>query len=40
VLKNPKRAIGGIFWNRKNKNIIRTDSVCHALNAYAGIVAE
>ncbi len=38
-LKNPERAIGGIFWNSDEK-YVRTDSVCHALNAYIGIVDE
>jgi rhamnogalacturonyl hydrolase YesR len=35
-LKNPEKAIGGIFWNDKNK-YVRVDSNCHALNAYIGI---
>ncbi len=35
-LENPEKAIGGIFWNDKNK-YVRTDSNCHALNAYIGI---
>lgn len=38
-LKNPERAIGGIFWNQENK-YVRTDSVCHSLNAYVGIINE
>jgi len=37
LLKNPERAIGGIFWNKENK-YIRTDSVAHALNGYIGII--
>ncbi len=36
-LKNPERAIGGIFWNEQNK-YVRTDSVCHALNSYTRII--
>ena len=32
-LKNPERAMGGVFWNEENK-YVRTDSVCHALNGY------
>jgi len=36
-LKNPERANGGIFWNR-NEKYVRTDSVCHGINAYIGIV--
>ena len=36
-LKNPKMARGGIFWSQKN-DYIRTDSVCHGLNAYIGII--
>ncbi len=36
-LKNPERALGGVYWNEANK-YVRTDSVCHALNGYARIV--
>jgi len=36
-LKNPERAIGGIFWNEAGK-YVRTDSVCHALNSYTRII--
>jgi len=36
-LKNPERAIGGLFWNKENK-YVRTDSVAHALNGYVGII--
>lgn len=36
MLKNPERALGGIFWNNE-KEYVRTDSVCHTLNAYIGI---
>jgi hypothetical protein len=38
-LKEPQKAIGGIFRNYKNR-YVRTDSVCHALNAYAGMMDE
>ena len=38
-LKNPEKAIGGLFWNYKEK-YVRTDSVCHALNGYLGIVND
>ncbi|PIQ98651.1 MAG: hypothetical protein COV64_00105, partial [Candidatus Nealsonbacteria bacterium CG11_big_fil_rev_8_21_14_0_20_39_9] len=37
ALPNPKLAIGGIFWDYNNK-YVRTDSVCHALNSYVGII--
>ncbi|MFP4005852.1 MAG: hypothetical protein ACLFUR_03925 [Candidatus Hadarchaeia archaeon] len=29
----PDRAIGGVFWNKGNR-YVRTDSNCHAMNAY------
>ena len=38
-LKNPGRAIGGLFWNDENK-YVRTDSVCHGINAYVGIIDD
>ncbi|MCD6528609.1 hypothetical protein J7K44_03190 [bacterium] len=38
-LPNPERAVGGLFWNNKEK-YVRTDSVCHALNAYLGIIDD
>ena len=38
-LKNPERAIGGLFWNKENK-YVRTDSVCHALNGYTRIIND
>ena len=38
-LKNPEKAIGGLFWNQNNK-YVRTDSLCHALNAYVGVVND
>jgi len=36
-LKNPERALGGVYWNEENK-YVRTDSVCHAINGYTRIV--
>jgi len=36
-LKEPQKAIGGSFWNYENL-YVRTDSVCHAINAYVGII--
>lgn len=39
MLKNPETAKGGIFWDYDEK-YVRTDSVCHGLNAYAGIISE
>jgi len=38
-LKEPEKAIGGIFWNYEDRDV-RTDSLCHALNAYAGMMDE
>lgn len=38
-LPNPEMALGGIFWNIENK-YVRTDSNCHGLNGYLGIVNE
>jgi len=32
-LPNPEKARGGIFWSRKARHV-RTDSVCHGMNAY------
>lgn len=36
-LKNPERALGGVYWNKENK-YVRTDSVCHAINGYTRII--
>lgn len=33
VVENPDMARGGLFWNTRDR-YVRTDSVCHALNAY------
>lgn len=38
-LPAPEKAIGGLFWNYQEK-YIRTDSVCHGLNAYLGILND
>ncbi|MFO7772756.1 MAG: hypothetical protein R6V59_02255 [Dehalococcoidia bacterium] len=38
-LKEPEKAIGGIFWNYEGR-YVRTDSLCHALNAYVGMMDE
>jgi len=38
-VKEPQKAIGGIFWNYENR-YVRTDSLCHALNAYAGMMDD
>jgi hypothetical protein len=37
VVKNPNMAIGGVFWNVAER-YVRTDSVCHAMNAYVHII--
>lgn len=38
-LREPEKAIGGIFWNYEDR-YVRTDSLCHALNAYAGMMGD
>ena len=38
-LKEPQKAIGGSFWNYENL-YVRTDSLCHALNADIALVNE
>lgn len=38
-LREPGKAIGGIFWNYEER-YVRTDSLCHALNAYAGMMGD
>ena len=37
VVKNPSMALGGVFWNARERHV-RTDSVCHAMNAYINIL--
>jgi hypothetical protein len=39
LVRNPDRAIGGAYWNAQNR-YVRTDSVCHAVNAYVAMVDE
>jgi len=38
-LKEPQLAIGGIFWNHEEK-YVRTDSLCHAVNAYISLAVD
>ena len=38
-LKEPQKAIGGSFWNYEDL-YVRTDSVCHAVNACVGIIDD
>ncbi len=37
VAKNPDAAIGGLFWSPRDR-YVRTDSVCHAMNAYLNVI--
>jgi hypothetical protein len=37
VVKNPEAAQGGVFWSVMDR-YVRTDSVCHATNAYLNII--
>jgi hypothetical protein len=37
VAKNPDMARGGLFWNTLDREV-RTDSVCHAMNAYVFMI--
>lgn len=37
VVKNPSVADGGVFWSVRER-YVRTDSVCHAMNAYLNIL--
>lgn len=37
IVKQPAAAIGGVFWN-VNERYVRTDSVCHAMNAYINML--
>ena len=36
VAKNPRAALGGVFWNARERHV-RTDSVCHSMNAFINI---
>lgn len=37
VVKDPAAAAGGVFWN-VSERYVRTDSVCHAMNAYVNMI--
>ncbi len=37
VAKNPDMARGGVFWDTVDREV-RTDSVCHAMNAYVSMI--
>lgn len=37
VAKNPAAVMGGVFWNT-NERYVRTDAVCHAMNAYINMI--
>ena len=37
LAKNPAMATGGVFWNVADR-YVRTDSVCHAMNAYVYMI--
>lgn len=39
VAKNPEMATGGVFWNVADR-YVRTDSVCHAMNAYVYMIGH
>ncbi len=39
VAKNPEMARGGLFWNTLDHDV-RTDSVCHAMNAYVSMIDQ
>jgi hypothetical protein len=39
LLREPEKALGGIFWNYEER-YVRTDSLCHGLNAYIGILDD
>jgi hypothetical protein len=39
VAKNPDMARGGLFWNTQDR-YVRTDSVCHAMNAYVLMIDQ
>ncbi|MFO7566524.1 MAG: prenyltransferase/squalene oxidase repeat-containing protein [Enhygromyxa sp.] len=39
VTRNPEMARGGLFWNTQEREV-RTDSVCHAMNAYVFMVDQ
>ncbi|WP_437735607.1 D-glucuronyl C5-epimerase family protein [Sorangium sp. So ce1335] len=39
VVKNPRASAGGVFWSVRDR-YVRTDSVCHAMNAYLNMMGE
>ncbi|WP_437328075.1 D-glucuronyl C5-epimerase family protein [Sorangium sp. So ce381] len=39
VVKNPQAAAGGVFWSVRDR-YVRTDSVCHAMNAYLNMIGD
>ena len=39
MVKNPEAATGGVFWSSADR-WVRTDAVCHATNAYLGVVDD
>lgn len=39
VAKDPEMATGGLFWNTREREV-RTDSVCHAMNAYVFMIDQ
>ncbi len=40
-IRNPERANGGLIWCFENGDIeVRTDSVCHGVNGYVGIIDD
>ncbi|XXX79313.1 terpene cyclase [Sorangium sp. So ce134] len=39
MVKNPQAAAGGVFWSARDR-YVRTDSVCHAMNAYLNMIGE
>ncbi|WP_434046077.1 MULTISPECIES: D-glucuronyl C5-epimerase family protein [Sorangium] len=39
VVKNPQVSAGGVFWSVRDR-YVRTDSVCHAMNAYLNMMSE
>ena len=41
LIKNPERANGGLIWYFEGRELeVRTDSVCHGVNGYVGIIDD
>ena len=41
LVKNPEIAIGGLIWYFEGRELeVRTDSVCHGVNGYVGIIDD